>query len=341
VANATGPSEITLGWADNSSDETRFEIERKTGAGGQFANIHSTVAEVESYVDGSLTGPQTYYYRVRACGTAGCSSYTSEASATITGPPILAIETPSLAAGTVGQAYSASLQASGGTTPYGWSITGGTCAWASISGDSVVGTPTAVGSCSVDIRVTDAVAATADRTYDVTISDRRMRLRSVRAIGPVVEVTGGYAGMAHSTDCTASVLSGETVISSVSSDSGPATRRILVTGGQASTAYTARMICADDESETLPITTGAALTGTTQFPVTLPPAPYTHAALDYCLNNCTIEGNWVLGSVTACASGCALVLPTMDRGTLPYIRWQRIVGGANRITSTPQQVVIY
>src|SRR5213079_39352 len=70
-------------------------------------------------------------------GTAGSSSFTvrvtDSASATATAalsltinPPALSITTASLPAGTVGVAYSQALAASGGTSPYTWTMASGT-----------------------------------------------------------------------------------------------------------------------------------------------------------------------------------------------------------------------
>lgn len=65
--------------------------------------------------------------------------------------------------GTVGTAYSAVLQATGGTAPYTWSITSGTLpAGLSISTAGVIsGTPTAAGTSTFTAQVTDSTSATA------------------------------------------------------------------------------------------------------------------------------------------------------------------------------------
>jgi len=75
-------AQLTATWADNSSNETGFKIERKTGAAGTFAQIASVGANTTSYTDSSLASGITYCYRVRAFNTAGNSAYTNEACAT-------------------------------------------------------------------------------------------------------------------------------------------------------------------------------------------------------------------------------------------------------------------
>jgi hypothetical protein len=81
TATAISSSQINLTWQDNSSDETGFEIERKTGS-GSYSQIATLGANVASYSDAFLSAGTIYYYRVRAYTAAGNSDYSNEASAT-------------------------------------------------------------------------------------------------------------------------------------------------------------------------------------------------------------------------------------------------------------------
>ena len=82
TATAASSSQINLSWTDNSTNETGFKIERKTGIGGTYAEIGTVTANVVSYSNTSLTANTTYYYRVRATNANGDSSYSNEANAT-------------------------------------------------------------------------------------------------------------------------------------------------------------------------------------------------------------------------------------------------------------------
>lgn len=78
----TSSTQINLTWVDNASNETGFKIERKTGAGGTYAQIATVSIGVTAYANSGLIAGTTYFYRVRATNAAGDSAYSPEASAT-------------------------------------------------------------------------------------------------------------------------------------------------------------------------------------------------------------------------------------------------------------------
>jgi regulation of enolase protein 1 (concanavalin A-like superfamily) len=65
-------------WTDNSSDETEFRIERKTGSGGTWATLATVETGVTTYDDSTLAPSTTYYYRVVAINPVGASSASNE-----------------------------------------------------------------------------------------------------------------------------------------------------------------------------------------------------------------------------------------------------------------------
>lgn len=97
---------------------------------------------------------------------------TKQFSLTINAAP--AISTVSLPNGTVGQSYSASLAASGGTGTLTWSVASGSALPAGLSlnpaSGAISGSPTAAGTANVNFQVADAVGATATRQLMIAIS---------------------------------------------------------------------------------------------------------------------------------------------------------------------------
>lgn len=82
-ANAVPPAQINLAWQDNSSNESGFRIERKTGS-GSYAEIAVVPANTNSFSNTGLASSVTYTYRIRAYNASGSSAYSNEASAKTT-----------------------------------------------------------------------------------------------------------------------------------------------------------------------------------------------------------------------------------------------------------------
>src|SRR5262249_23216816 len=77
---------IALAWADNSSNETGFRVERQT-AGGSWSLLATTGAGVSSYTDTTVSANTQYSYRVSATNGAGTSAASNVATGT-TPPPV-------------------------------------------------------------------------------------------------------------------------------------------------------------------------------------------------------------------------------------------------------------
>ncbi len=110
--------------------------------------------------------------------------------------PALVITTTSLPSGTVGTSYTATtLAATGGTPPYTWSLASGALPGGlSVSSAGVIsGTPTAAGTFSVTLKVTDSAQATATQSYSVTVAAATVPL-SVTTQAPLA---GGEVGVAY------------------------------------------------------------------------------------------------------------------------------------------------
>ncbi|MGH7393968.1 MAG: fibronectin type III domain-containing protein, partial [Candidatus Rokuibacteriota bacterium] len=88
IANAISSSQIDLAWADSSTNEDGFKIERRLGTEGAYSEIATVGAEVTSYSNTGLTANSQYFYRVRAFNASGNSAYSTAANATtLQNPP--------------------------------------------------------------------------------------------------------------------------------------------------------------------------------------------------------------------------------------------------------------
>ncbi|QIP12716.1 fibronectin type III domain-containing protein [Spirosoma aureum] len=82
TAMAISTNQINLTWADLSTNEGSFEIERGTTATGNFTKIADAPTNATTYEDRNLTDNTPYCYRIRAKNAAGPSAYTDAACAT-------------------------------------------------------------------------------------------------------------------------------------------------------------------------------------------------------------------------------------------------------------------
>ncbi len=82
LATATAPTIVQLSWADNSSNEFGFRVERSSDNGGTFSLVATVFTNGITFQDYNLNPQTTYVYRVRASNSAGDSAFTANAAAT-------------------------------------------------------------------------------------------------------------------------------------------------------------------------------------------------------------------------------------------------------------------
>jgi ribosomal protein S6E (S10) len=88
-----GENSITLGWSDNSDNETGFVIERSASLSGTFTVIANLDANSTSFTDNDVTAGFQYFYKVKALGSGSNSGYSNTANATV--PLIVTVADPS------------------------------------------------------------------------------------------------------------------------------------------------------------------------------------------------------------------------------------------------------
>ena len=147
--------------------------------------------------------------------------------------PALSITTSSLPSGTVGSAYSSTLAASGGTTPYTWSIASGSLpAGLSLSSSgAITGNPTTAGTSNFTAKVTDNNSQTATQALSITVNPSALSITTS-------SLPSGTVGTAYSTSLVAT--GGTTPYTwSMSTGSLPAGLSLSSTGAITGTPTTA------------------------------------------------------------------------------------------------------
>lgn len=144
-------------------------------AGSLPAGLSLSSAGVISGTPSGTTGTSSFTVKVTDSQTPTPATKTANLSITVSRAP-LSVTTTSLLGGGIGNAYSQTLQATGGTPPYTWSITAGTLPAGltlTLSTGDISGTPTATGTSSFTVRVTDSTtptAGTATAALSITIN---------------------------------------------------------------------------------------------------------------------------------------------------------------------------
>ena len=161
-------------------------------------------------ISGTPTTSGTYSFTVQAVdststaqkATMALSIAVAAAPASI---PALSINTSSLAGATVSSAYSATLSASGGTSPYSWSVSSGQLptGLSLSSAGSISGTPSASGTFSFTVQAADSSSTVQKETKSLSIAVSAAATAAPLVVStsslPAGTVSSGYnAGLATS-----------------------------------------------------------------------------------------------------------------------------------------------
>ena len=151
--SATGTTPLTYQWQKNGS-----------AISGATAATYTTPA-----TSSADNGAQ---FKVAVSNSKGTAT-SNAATLTVTTASSVQITTTSLPNGQVQTAYSATLQATGGTTPYTWSVASGSLpAGLTLAGSSgaISGTPTTAGTSSFTIQVADSASNKASAGFSIDIT---------------------------------------------------------------------------------------------------------------------------------------------------------------------------
>ena len=203
ISNVSAGSLTSFGavitWTTSEVSDSQVEYGTTT-AYGNSTPPDKTLVSSHSVLLSQLTASTLYHYRVKSKDAAGNKAVSSDS--TFTTVASLTVTTTSLPNGQVQVSYSATLAASGGTTPYSWSVTSGALPGGLTliaSTGAISGTPTAAGTFSFTIQVRDSASSpqTASKSLSIT------------AMPPALGITttslpGGTVGISYSASLSAS-----------------------------------------------------------------------------------------------------------------------------------------
>jgi hypothetical protein len=137
---------------------------------GLTLNPHGTITGIPTTV-----GTSTVSVQVTDSGSPAQTA-TVQLTLAVNPPPLAITTTGPLPAATVGSAYAASLAASGGTSPYTWSLAAGSSLPAGLTlnpDGTITGTPTTAGTVNPTVQVTDSATPsplTTTKTLSITVA---------------------------------------------------------------------------------------------------------------------------------------------------------------------------
>jgi hypothetical protein len=199
---ATGTAPLTYQWKKNG-----------TAISGATSASYTTPATSTSDSGGQFT--------VAASNTVGTVTSNTATLTVNAATSALQITTVQLPDGLVGGPYSSALNASGGSTPYSWSVLSGSLpnGLTLNSAGSISGTPTVAGSFPFTMQVKDAAGQSASGNFTINV---------VTAAAPTVSISSPASG---------ATVSGTVAVSGLASDGvGISSVQVAVDGGSYSNA---------------------------------------------------------------------------------------------------------
>ncbi len=206
-------------------------------------------------ISGTTSYGGTFNFTITATDNNTCTGLQAY-TLTVTGCPQITVAPSSLPSGTIGTAYSQTISASGGTSPYSYSVTAGAlpAGLALVGSTGVIsGTPIVSGTSNFTITATDANTCTASQAYSIVINCATITLSPTTlpsgttnvAYSQTITATGGTAPYTFAvtsgilptglTLSTGGVLSGTPTVAGTSSITITATDANACTGSRAYT----------------------------------------------------------------------------------------------------------
>ncbi|MGO9458466.1 MAG: Calx-beta domain-containing protein, partial [Acidimicrobiales bacterium] len=170
VTSATDPGAPTGVTAVGGNKSAVVSFNSPATDGGESVNYYTVTSSPGTVKASSaaspitvsgLTNGVTYTFKVTATNTVGTGPSSTPSNKVTPATASIAITTKSLSTGTVGVPYQATLKATGGTTPYKWSVSGMLPKGLTLTAASgkISGTPAAAGSFTFTAKVSGAATS--------------------------------------------------------------------------------------------------------------------------------------------------------------------------------------
>ena len=254
------------------------------------------------------------------------SGQSTQASYTLQVNSLFTITTLSLPAGTIRQSYSATVAATGGTTPYTWSATGLPTGLAIAVDTGVIsGTPNSSGTYSVTVFVSDSASQATQAIYTLQITSTFTITTATLPAGTLVQpytatvsATGGttpYTWSASGLPQGLSIAAGTGVISGTPAPSGAYSVTVAVSDSSQQTTQTIYTL---QINSGFTITTGALPPGSLQQPysttvsVSGGTAPYTWSASGLPVGLSIASGTGVISGTPATSGTYSVTVSVFD-----------------------------
>ncbi|MCC6363672.1 MAG: putative Ig domain-containing protein [Bryobacterales bacterium] len=245
---------------------------------------------------------------------------------TVGTPSQLTISTAALPNGTVGTAYSAPpLAATGGTPPYTWTATGLPAGLSLSTTGNLSGTPTAAGTFSVTVQVTDSASQSITKALSITITAATLTI----ATPPLIN---GTVGVPYSAALSATGGSGTGYIWALMGGQLPPGINSNISGGLIS----GTPVTAGTFTFTIQVTDSTGGTASKQFTITISAAGFT--ILTTTPPNGTVNTAYSYNLVATGGTGTLTWVVVPGTGSLPA---GVLLTAAGLLTGTPGQTGVY
>jgi hypothetical protein len=212
----TGDCTVTATFAIDT-----FTVTPSAGAGGSISPSTPQTVNYNATTSFTVTA-NTGYHTVSVIGCGGSWTGNPYVTGPITGDctvtasfavdPLTITTSSPLPSGSLGVVYNQTLAATGGLTPYTWSITSGSLPNGlniNSSPSGISGTPTATGTSYFNVTVTDDNSSTFTKNFSITIQSFNCRILRTLEYFSAIHAAYDYCWDDDTIQCQAVALSGD------------------------------------------------------------------------------------------------------------------------------------